>query len=716
MRKTLFFIVSLIVLPFIATAQIADDAAKSEQLNQLLSEQIERLAEDSEEDADIDFEELINDYIFFSENPININNDEELDRLAELRIITPTQIESIKKYRYYYGDFVMTDEIAMVEGIDERTATLISPLVCIRANEKKDVITAKKLRQSGKHQLTFQYGQVLEKQQGYNDVNDSVLLDKNNSRYLGSPQRYMIRYSYNYRNKIRIGFVAEKDPGEAMFYSRYGDTIKALIGKHRNYGFDFYGLHAYINDFGILRDAVIGDYQLSFGQGLTLWNGMSYGKIGAGSSTMKQARGIKPKSSAAETGFMRGAAATLYFKGVSLTAFYSFRMIDANLETANDTIDDDEERYATSLQETGYHRTIGELQDRHAIRQQTFGGHISYANSHFEIGYTAYHMILGDELVLKPSKYNQFYFQGKRLTVQGLDFKYILPKFAFFGEASMSGTSGFAGLVGLTASPTGYINFTLTYRNYSKKYQNLFSNAFGESSRNQGEEGYYIGLQATPLPYWKILAYADFYRFKWLTSQAYAPSWGQDYYIKTEHQINKRTSLYLLFRSKSKMKNSGVESYSYFPIPYTKQSVRFNISYQLGDFKLSNKVQYSHYKDGDGSKSNGYFVCQDIAYKPTKFKVPFGITFRYALFDTDDYDSRVYTYENDVLYAFSVPALYDKGMRFYLLGNVKLFNALSLYAKIGCTIYANKDEISSGLSLIKAKHRTDLKLEAIYKF
>jgi len=164
------------------------------------------------------------------------------------------------------------------------------------------------------------------------------------------------------------------------------------------------------------------------------------------------------------------------------------------------------------------------------------------------------------------------------------------------------------------------------------------------------------------------------------------------------------------------MKNSGVESYSYFPIPYTKQSVRFNISYQLGDFKLSNKVQYSHYKDGDGSKSNGYFVCQDIAYKPTKFKVPFGITFRYALFDTDDYDSRVYTYENDVLYAFSVPALYDKGMRFYLLGNVKLFNALSLYAKIGCTIYANKDEISSGLSLIKAKHRTDLKLEAIYKF
>lgn len=713
MRKVLS-ILALIVFPLFAVAQIAEDDPRYEHLSRMLTEQIERLAEDGDED--IDFEELINEYIFLSDNPVNINNDEDIERLAELRLIDPIQIENIKNYRKRYGDFVVVDELAMIDGIDERTAALLMPLVCIKKEDKGDKITAKKMRLYGKHQLTAQYGQVLEKQQGYIDVNDSVLLDRNNSRYLGSPQRLMIRYSYNYRNKIRFGFVAEKDPGEAFFYNRYSDTIQSLIGKHRNYGFDFYGLYAYINDFGIVRDAVLGDFQLSFGQGLTLWNGMSYGKIGAGSSTMKQARGVRPKTSAAETGFMRGAATTLYFKGVSLSAFYSYRMIDANPEVANDTIDDEDERYVTSLQETGYHRTIGELQDRHSIGQHTFGGHISYANSHFEVGYTAYHMILSTELVLKPNKYNQFYFQGKNLTVQGVDFKYILPKLAFYGEASMSGTNGFAGLVGLTASPTGYINFTLTYRNYGKKYQNLFSNAFGESSRNQGEEGYYVGLQATPLPYWKILAYADFYRFKWLTYQAYAPSWGQEYYIKTEHQINKKVSFYLLFRSKSKMKNSSIESYSYFPIPYSKQSVKFNINYEFGDFKLSNKVQYSHYKDYDGDNSHGYFVCQDIAYKPTRFKVPFGITFRYALFDTDDYDSRVYAYENDVLYSFSVPAFYDKGMRLYLLGSVKLFNCLSLYGKIGCTIYSNKDEISSGLSLIKAKHRTDLKLEAIWKF
>ena len=34
---------------------------------------------------------------------------------------------------------------------------------------------------------------------------------------------------------------------------------------------------------------------------------------------------------------------------------------------------------------------------------------------------------------------------------------------------------------------------------------------------------------------------------------------------------------------------------------------------------------------------------------------------RYAIFNTDSYDTRIYAYEKDVLYAFSVPALYATG-------------------------------------------------------
>ena len=102
-----------------------------------------------------------------------------------------------------------------------------------------------------------------------------------------------------------------------------------------------------------------------------------------------------------------------------------------------------------------------------------------------------------------------------------------------------------------------------------------------------------------------------------------------------------------------------------------------------------------------------------MAYKPEN--KPFSLTFRYAIFGTQDYDSRVYAYESDVLYSFSVPAFYGKGMRVYLLGKWKPFKNFTLYARIGSTIYRDRDEISSGLTLIEGNHKTDLKVEAIWK-
>ena len=734
MKRLVIFILSLFTLSF-AKAQIAIDTLSTEALNNLLIEQVERLAEDSDED--IDYEDLLENYIFFIENPVNLNS-EEVMQLVELRLLTVFQFEELQKYRRYYGDFLFLDELEMVEGFDEPTIAIIRPVVCIEKDQSKDKITLNKMARYGKHQIVGRYEQILEKQQGYLPIDDSTLLAKPNSRYLGSPQKYQLKYTYNYRNKVRAGFVLEKDAGEMFFTDKVSDTIQKLLGSQYHRGFDFVGFHLYAKDLGIVKAAVLGDYQLAFGQGLTLWSGLSFGKAGAGSSVMKQGHGITPKGSASEYAFMRGAAVTIGNGPFIGTLFYSNRMIDANISVA-DTLDNEAE-LVSSLQETGYHRTIGELLDRHAIRQQVVGGHLSYAIAHFEIGYTAHHTWLSAPLELRPSHYNQFYFQGQSLTNQGLDFKYVKGKYAVFGEMAMSynndakvfepvetptqtqtalrqaqGSFAFAGLIGLTVKPAGYLNFTILYRDYGKAYQNLLGNAFGEGSRNQGQRGIYLGVEAAPAPYWNVLAYADQFQFTWLTSQVNAPSRGHDYYLRISHSFNKRANAYLQFRSKTKMKNStDAFVFSHYPIFYTKNAVRFNINYQIGrDFHGSNKAEYAHYYNEDGSNEHGYFLCQDIAYKP-EYK-PYSLSFRYAIFDAKDYNARIYAYESDVLYSFSVPALYGKGMRIYLLGKVKLFNALTLYARIGRTIYSDRDEIGNGLTLIEGNHKTDLKVEAIWK-
>ena len=721
--RRLTFIILLLASGLIAKAQMPVAIERHDALNPLLIEQMERIAEDS--DGEVDFEELLESYVFLSDNPVNLNSDEVM-QLVEMRLIDVFQYEALQQYRRSYGDFLFLEELEMVEGLDAQAISLIAPLVYI-ADRGRDKVSLSQLARYGKHQVVGRYEQILEPQAGYADISDSALLASPNARYQGSPQRYLLRYSYNYRDKVRAGFVVEKDPGE-----------RSLA--------DFVGFHLYAKNLGIVKAAVAGDYQLAFGQGLTMWTGVNFGKAFAGSSMMKQGRGISPKASACEYAFMRGAAVTLGSGAFSGTVFYSNRRVDANVVVADSL---NEAELVSSLQETGYHRTIGELQDRHAIRQQVAGGHLAYSAPHLEVGYTLHHTWLDTPLQPTPTNYNQYYFQGTWLTNHGMDFKYVKGKFALFGELAMSigegdrgslpamRTSGEdsaamrasgtnegttakqvsgAGLVGLTLKPAGYLNFTLMYRDYGKSYQNLFSRAYGEGSCNQGQRGLYLGAELQPAPYWSLLAYADLFKFTWLTSQVDAPSWGHDYYLRLSHSFSKRTSTYLQIRSRTKMKNStDAYVFSHYPVFYTKNSIRFDISYQIGrDFHLGNKAEYAHYKNGDGADSRGFFLCQDVAYKPEG--KPFSLTVRYAVFDTDDYDARVYAYENDVLHAFSIPAFYGKGMRLYLLGKWQPFKLLTLYARLGSTIYTDRDGIGSGLSLIEGNHRTDLKVEVVWKF
>ena len=649
-------------------------------LYQMIQEQTEDLLSETLElgVADESYEDLIEDYLYYLEHPINLNS-EEVVHLEEIGLLSAFQLEALRNYRRQFGDLLFLGELPMVEGFTEAVTAVIAPLVYLGKSEKEQEFEQPSLGRMllrGKHQMTVNYAEKF----GGEPHED----------YLGSPRKIQLKYTYHYKQKLRFGVVTEKDAGEPLF-------------------FDFIGAHCYLTDLRLTQDAnrhnglvvkelALGDYQLGFGQGLTLWSGMSFGKASGGSSAMRRAAGVKPKASSGEGKFFRGAATTLKYHDCYATGFYSIRNIDATVSLADSL---DEPELVSTLQESGYHRTPNELEKRNAIQQQVFGGHLCYAGPNLEIGYTLYHLRLETPLELKPSKYNQFYFQGDRLTDMGLDFRWLNGKTAFFGELSRSDNGAYAGLVGMTVKPKGYIDFSLLYRNYDKRYQNLFNGAFGESSRGQGEEGVYLGLHCTPIPQWDLLVYGDFFRLNWLTSQVYNPSWGQEYSLKLSHQISNTASMQLRFKSKTKMKNSTDDHvFAYYPIFYTKRSLNFQISYGItADLTFSDKVAYTHYVNDDGADSRGVFVCHDIAYKPQQ---PFSLTFRYALFDSDDYYSRISVYENDVLGAFSIPSLYGLGSRIYLLGKLTLFGSLSLYSRVGINV------LSEGT-------KTDFKLEMVWK-
>jgi len=110
---------------------------------------------------------------------------------------------------------------------------------------------------------------------------------------------------------------------------------------------------------------------------------------------------------------------------------------------------------------------------------------------------------------------------------------------------------------------------------------------------------------------------------------------------------------------------------------------------------------------------HGYMMYQDVIWRP---RTQWAFSARYALFDTDTFDERIYAYENDVLYAFSVPAYYYRGSRAYLLIRYQASRKLDFWFRLSQTFFASESTLGSGLDEIDGNARTELKAQVRYKF
>lgn len=683
-----FLLPILIICPLMIFAQyeITDD---------IIIEQIEMMSENSDEE--IDFTELIENYWTICENKININNPEELNQLIDLHLVNVFIIEKINEYRRNFGDFQMFEELSFVEGIDKRTLIILEPLVCFGRDSPNKKTTLKDVFHYGKHLAQFQIEQCFNEKAGYQE-----------KKYLGSPLKMLYRYSFSFQNKIEAGFAMENDAGEYLFKPKINDSIKNLIGDKAYKTIDFVSFHILINDYKFVKTLVLGDYQLSIGQGVTMASGLAF--AAGGGSLLRKTKKIRASKSANEVRYLRGVATTLNYRKLDLTIFYSNKKVDANISEVDSH---GKPLVVTALQQSGLHRTYSELIDRHAISQQLFGGNLSYRSSTFQIGYTIHKTVLECELNPDSRLYNTFYFRGKTLVNQGVDFYYVMKKAAFYGEAAISDNLAPALLFGTTFQPAGYIDFSVLYRYYDKQYQNFYSNAFASGSGTRNEKGVYLSTTITFAPRWQLVATADFPQSDWIKTTAYAPSRTQDYNLKIEHTINNKALFFIQLKYKDKEKNGSSENtYMRSLVHERKMSLRFHITYPIGnDFTLKNRVEYHINKD---VLKNGtcYMIYQDILYNPEN--QPFSFAFRYALFDSPT--GAVYAYENDVLNAFAIGSFYHKGMRIFLLGKYKLKFGLAINAKIGCAIYDDVNEIGSGLELIEGNVKTEGKLQLVWKF
>ena len=90
---------------------------------------------------------------------------------------------------------------------------------------------------------------------------------------------------------------------------------------------------------------------------------------------------------------------------------------------------------------------------------------------------------------------------------------------------------------------------------------------------------------------------------------------------------------------------------------------------------------------------------------------PWSVVGRILYFDTDSYDTRLYAYENDVMYGSSTPVFSGRGYRYYAIFSYDLNNKTTCWLKISQSLYPGMEAIGSGLDEIAGDRKTEVKVQ-----
>ncbi len=672
----------------------------------LLEQRIEQIAE-AAENENLDFNTLFEQLSIYLDFPLNLNT-ADVDELFTLALLTNFQIGQFIDYRKEYGPLFSVYELPRINGWTTELAELISPFVTVLPDKEREKLTFQKLSSYGKHEIVIRWQRVLEEQLGYSPIDEEELLANPNRRYLGSPDRLFFRYRYRYSDRISFGYTGEKDAGEEFFR-----------GSNPN-GFDFNSAHIFLKDFGVVKNLALGDYQAQFGQGLTFWSGLAFNRKDAfATSTANLGGGLRPYTSINENLFLRGAATTLQTGHLKVTAFYSGKGIDATVvqQTQNDSLADFESATLVSaFQESGLHRTPREIQNRRAIFQRHFGGNIDFTKNNFHVGVTGVYMDIDANLNPAAREYTIFRFDGNRNSTIGVDYAWRVRNFFAYGETARSMNGGMATINGLNINMNPRLSVNITQRYYAPDFQPIAAVAFGEGSQVENEAGVYMGVEFRPFGKWIVNAFVDQFRFPWLRFQTDGPSTGYDIFGQIDYNPNSRTNVYFRYRERLRQINTREEVETIrFLVPNLRRNYRLNYVQRItNNLRLGSRFEYMEFQRGNEEVSRGFVVFQDLSY--TFSSVPVTLTGRYALFQTDNFDSRIYAFENDVLYFFSIPAYSGRGSRTYLLAKYDINRNFDLWVRWAQFYYTDRQLVGTGLEEIDGNTRTEVKVQVRYKF
>lgn len=735
---------ALFLFPTLAFSQIDS----TELPDAPLEEAVEDLILNSGIDEQVDYSDYLEPLEDLISDPLDLN-EAGLDQLIQLPGMTAIHASRLLYHRETFGDLTSIYELQAIEGYSLSLIRQILPYVTVEKVGAKDIEANQRFPRGPSFQevmaglqgdwlqrMTF----ITEDQRGYSapdttfreivDIEGNpIRIDTTlSSRYQGSPYRHYSRLRFRMGNHVSIGMVGEKDPGEQFRWNP----------SNRQYGYDFLSAHIALQNFGRIRRLIVGDYTLQFGQGLVLSRGLGFGKGAQVISGLKMpAYGARPYYSVNENQFLRGAMTTIGFGEFELSVFASRAFRDASVQET-DTLDQ-EVLVAGNLQTSGLHRTLSEQANRKVIGESMAGARLEFQRGVFRSGLTHYQLRYDAPLSPSNAFYQTFAFRGDRHHLTGLDWDWVKGNVNVFGEAAVDASGAFGGTASLMSSLSSTVDASVNIRHFDRGFFSPFAYVFAERPTvASNETGVYLGLKYVPSYNWEFQTYFDQYLFPWHRFRVSYPSQGFEWMGQLSYRFNRATRIYVRLRTEQTERNPNSEVTQTLGSPVPIQRDQFRVHFQTNidrTISLRTRFEASRFLEQGRENSYGWLLYQDLSWK---YGFRWKITGRFAVFDVDNYDARIYAYENDILGFFSIPPYYRRGTRWYLILNGKLGKGWEFWARVAQTNlvdacgleplypdvlggmagneFVEVCEFGNGLEQINARTRTEVKLQLRWKF
>lgn len=362
-------------------------------------------------------------------SPIPINS-ASLARLQSCGLFTRFQAASLMDYRSRSGDILSVSELALVDGFSRESAEALAPFLSLQATGKAGMPPG-------------------------NLTHTDLLLR-------GEWRDGLIGYGLKGR--------VEKE-GRFLLSATARTQAAACPGAPDTWSFN--ATRYFRKRSGKL---IVGDFNARFGQGLALWNGFSLSSLTTVSSFARHPTGLSPAWSFSPDGPLRGMAADLDFRRLTVSAVAAFPGLRARM-------DGNPRAGLTS---------VGAL-------------NVHWTGRSAEVSATAMAgapLLSGSKAVTPPSRI-------------AADFRWTPGQLGWFGEAAVDLKSGaLAGVGGLIWSPAYQKKVSVVARYYPLTFQPDMTGGVRAGTRCCGESGVAAGLQ---LPWLRFTA--DYARFP---AKAYA--------------------------------------------------------------------------------------------------------------------------------------------------------------------------------------------------